>query len=189
MIRKVFASREVGVIAKASHSKKINIYSFFPCDKGDCECQPTILKWKQDLATMPANEKENLLRDKKVLDCTKKTKGYNRYEITCNNCGQILGYCWASDPTLKDFFNFHYVQWTDGEQWFGCLTPNISPITQQLTLECTCGFDTRDFRANMTLSAKTAIEIEKSNSIGRDFGLLNSKFAVRQVDSKVLPFN
>jgi hypothetical protein len=180
MRRKVFTSREVGIIVKASKEKKINIYSFFPCDKSNCECQPLVLKWKQDLAIMPSDKKEKLLTEKKVLDCPKKTKNYNKYEIVCKTCGQILGYCWASDQTLTDFFNFHYVQWTDGNEWYGCLTPNVSPITQQLTLECTCGADTRDFRANMTLSPETAMGMEKENSVGREFGKSSSKFGVRQ---------
>lgn len=188
MIRKVFASREAKIASLKSSNGKIEIYSFFPCDKYDCECQPLVLEWKKKLAVMPPSEAKATMKEKKFLECPKSRVGYNRYEITCKNCSHILGYCYSKDSTLKDFFDFHYVSWTNGNYWYGCFTPSISPISQQLCIECTCGQDTRDFRANMTLPSETASMIEKSNSKGRDFGTKDSKFAVRQVGTSVIPF-
>ena len=75
----------------------------------------------------------------------------------------------------------HYANWTDGEQWFGNFTVNVSPVDQKLGIECTCGVDTRDFRANMTRPPKEAAEREKNNKIGREFGQPNSVYGTRDV--------
>lgn len=179
----------MGIAVKASKLKKIEIYSFLPIDRADCPCQPEILKMKGKLAEMPPNKREQFVKDTKVFVCPKNKTGYNRYELECKNCHQILGYCWASTPELLDWFDFHFTQWTDGKFWYGCFTPHISPITQKLCLECTCGQDTRDFRANMTMPSKLSTMIEDSNKVGRDFGKSDSKFEVRQVLANVLPFN
>lgn len=187
-MRKIFASRETGLMVKKLAKKKLEIYSFFPNDKADCVCQKMVLEWKKKLASASTKERRSLLENKKFLECPKNKFGLSRYEIRCKKCNQVLGYCWASDSTLKDFCDFHYVQWTNGTQWYGCFTLQISPITQQLCFECACGEDTRDFRANMTLSSKLSEAHEKVNAVGREFGNKNSKFLVRQVPDNVLPF-
>lgn len=188
MKRKVFASKETKDKADKKPKKKIEVYSFFPNDKASCLCQPMVLEWKKRLATMNIEENNALVETTQYLVCPKSKEGYKRYEIKCANCKEVVGYCWASDETLTDFFDFHYTQWSDGIEWFGCLTPQISPITQKLCLECVCGADTRDFRANATLSDEAIADIERENSVGRDFGTKDSKFEVRQVDDDVLPF-
>ena len=187
-IRHIFASREVSVVVTNSPSKTIEIYSFFPCDKASCDCQKVIVDFKKKLSTLPANEKQALMAQTERIICSRSKKGMKRYRIVCKTCGEILGYCWATDNTLKDWCDFHYTQWTDGKEWHGCLTPHVSPITEQLCLECCCGADTRDFRANMTLPISTAMEIEEENQVGRDFGTADSKFAVRTVSANVIPF-
>ncbi len=166
---------------KLDKRSSLTIYSFFPIDPGDCECMAMVKEWKDKLLLTPPDKREALVEKTGHLVCPRDKSSMRRYEITCKVCGQVEGYCWATNSTLADFCDFHYVNWTDGELWYGCLTPNISPITQELTLECTCGQDTRDFRANMTLSAKKAIEIERGNSIGRKFGDQKSKFKVMEV--------
>ena len=188
MIRKVFASGETKEVARKMSDGKVEIYSFFPNDKADCACQALVLEWKGKLATCSEKEKENLLKDTKYLECPRSKVGMKRYSIKCKNCGEILGYCWASHASLKDFFDFHYVQWSNGKEWYGCFTPHISPITQQLCLECVCGVDTRDFRVNMTLPSGISSMIEKINCIGREFATKESKFVVRQVSNDVIPF-
>jgi len=114
--------------------------------------------------------------------------GMKRYEVICKACKKIMGYCWATDNTLRDWCAFYYVQRNDGKRWHGCMTPHVSPVTEQLCLECCCGQDTRDFRANTTLSAKVAIRVEKRNRAGREFGRPDSKFLTRLVkrDTMVL---
>lgn len=112
--------------------------------------------------------------------------GMRRYEVTCKACGEVMGYCWATDNTLGDWCEFHFTQWKDGKRWHGCMTPHISPVTEQLCLECCCGQDTRDFRANTTLSARVASRIEERNRVGREFGKPDSKFLVRIVSKNVI---
>ncbi len=187
-IRHILASREVSVVAQHSKNKKVEIYSFFPCDRADCQCQKIIVDFKKQIAQLNEGRRQELIEKQKLLVCPRDKKRLNRYAITCRNCGELLGYCWASDPSLKDWCDFHYVQWTDGNEWHGCLTPHVSPITQELCLECCCGEDTRDFRANMTLTAKNAFSIEERNKVGRSFNKSDSKFLVRKVKTDVLPF-
>lgn len=184
--REILASRETGIVAKKSSSGRVEIYGFFPIDRADCDCQKMIVKWKNDLSAMSSKRRSLVIKQAKFLECPKDKEKMNRYNITCKNCGEILGYCWATDETLTDWCDFHYVQWTDGNQWYGCFTPHISPITQELCLECCCGQDTRDFRANMTLSHRIATGIEKENSKGRSFGNKFSKFKIGIVNKGVI---
>ena len=166
---------------KLAKQKKVKIYSFFPIDRGDCECQKMIREWKDKLLLIRPKDREAEIEKTGFLECPRSKDGMRRFEITCKKCGEVQGRCWASDETLEDFFDFHYTNWTNGKKWFGCFTPNISPISQKLTLECTCGQDTRDFRANQTLPGEIAEGLENSNRIGRDFGKPNSKFLVMEI--------
>lgn len=103
------------------------------------------------------------------------------HEITCKACRKVQGYCLATNGTLRDWDEFHYTQRNDGKKWHGCMTPHVSPITSQLCLECCCGQDTRDFRANVTLPLRIAIGIEEKNRVGREFGRFGSKFLTKAV--------
>lgn len=179
--RIIYASSDIALKMKHLKQKRIDILSFYPNDKGDCVCVKMISEWKDKLMLLPEAQRNSEIAKIKQLRCPRDKTGMQRYAITCRNCGEVQGYCWATDPSLTDFCDFHYVQWTDGEQWFGCFTPNISPITQQLTLECTCGQDTRDFRANQTLSGKVVERLEKESRKGREFNKADSKFAIAQV--------
>lgn len=181
MMRPIFASRELGDRMKVKEESRVNVYSFFPVDPGDCACASIIEEWKDKLRMMNDRDRKTVIQNTNHLECTRDKTGMKRYTITCNNCGEIQGYCWAKDATLTDFCDFHYYQWCDGELWHGCLTPNISPIDQSLTLECCCGQDSRDFRANKTLSPLRADSIERSNRIGRRYNQANSKFSVSEV--------
>lgn len=188
-MRKIFASREMAKLAKQSDDGKVQVYSFFPIDRADCECQKMIKEWKEKLATMSEEKRNAVIQETKYLVCPRDKTGMRRRKITCKNCDEVLGYVWATDNTLKDWCDLHYVNWTDGKEWYGCLTPHISPITEQLCFECCCGQDTRDFRANMTLPTKTAFEIEEENKVGREFGETNSKFTSRIVSQNIVAFS
>lgn len=188
-MRKIFASGETNTAVANSLNKRVEIYSFFPNDRAGCECQKMVLGWKKKLAETPPNKRKGLIQEAGFLVCPRDKTGMQRYKITCKNCKETLGYCWATDNTLRDFCDFHYVSWTDGIEWHGCLTPHISPITEQLCFECCCGEDTRDFRANMTLPGSVACQKEELCRIGRDFGKATSKFSTRIVGGSVLPFN
>lgn len=178
MQRAIFASRDIQEKMKLLKKRKISVYSFFPIDKGDCECAEMIREWKDKLVLMKPKDREAELEKREFITCPKDKTGMTKYRINCKNCGEVQGFCYASDASLSDFFDFHYTNWTDGERWFGCFTPNISPIDQKLGIECTCGQDTRDFRANMTLSAKRSFEMERKNAIGRNFDDQKSKYHV-----------
>jgi len=187
-MRKINASKETFYLAKKSPNNKIQVYSFFPIDRATCSCAELIKEWKQKLIPLNEEQRRNAVNKKKFLTCPRDKTNLNRYKISCKACKETLGYCYASDSTLTDWCDFHYVQWTDGITWRGCLTPHISPITEKLCLECCCGKDTRDFRANMTLSPKKVDMIESINKVGREFGSRKSKFSVRKVASNMLPF-
>lgn len=178
MRRSISASADIATRMKLLKKKRIDIYSFFPIDKGDCVCAKLVSDWQDKLRMMPQEKKDAEIEKLGHFICPRDKTGMTRYVITCNNCNEIMGYCWATDATLDDFCDFHYVSWTDGNEWFGCFTPNISPITQQLTIECTCGQDTRDFRANQTLPGKRIEQLEREAKIGREFNKPDSKFAV-----------
>jgi hypothetical protein len=186
MKRTIFASKETEFQALTSRSKKVKVYSFFPCDKANCPCQKMIFEWKQKIGRASQKERQELLSKIKHLECPRDKVGMQRYEVVCTNCGELQGVLWATDPSLRDWCDFHYIQWSDGVKWHGCFTPHISPITQELLFECCCGNDTRDFRANMTMNRKRAEEIEKENAIGRKLNRSDSKFIVRKFRGKVL---
>lgn len=111
-----------------------------------------------------------------------------RHEVTCRACGEVMGYCWATDDTLKDWDAFYYTQQKKGGRWYGCMTPHVSRITGQLCLECCCGEDTRDFRANTKLPTKIIDDIEKRNCVGREFNGPDSKFLTRVVKKDTMIF-
>lgn len=185
-MRKLYASRETSLLAKGSKGNVVRVIGFFPVDRGDCNCISLIAEWKKRLSQ--ANEKEQIaLREKTpYIVCPRDKKGMTRYKVLCTKCKQMQGFCYATDETLTDWCDFHYVQWTKGDYWRGCFTPHISPVTEQLCFECCCGNDSRDFRANATLPQKVAERMERVNSVGRNFGLNDSKFIAKRVTKIVL---
>lgn len=177
-MRAIFASNDINLKMRLLKKKKFKVYSFYPVDRASCECQKMIQEWRDKLRLMNDRDKTKEIAKTEFITCPKSKIGYKRYKIYCSKCKELQGYVYAKDKTLTDFFDFHYFQWSDGERWYGCLTPNISPIDEKLTLECCCGQDNRDFRGNNTLPLKTAIKIEDQNKIGRNYGVRNSKFLV-----------
>jgi hypothetical protein len=188
MIRKVYASEEIKSKASRATSGKFQVYSFFPVDKGNCQCKKMIGGWKDKLALLSDKGRQEAVLRQEVLICPKDVTGMNRYRIDCNNCNEMMGYCWSKDATLTDWCDLHYTSWVEDGRWHGCFGHHISPITEQLCWECVCGQDTRDFRANMTLKPKDAFEMEERNKIGREYGKADSKFKVSKVDDNVIPF-
>lgn len=179
--RVIYASRDLETKMKLLKQKKLVVYSFFPIDRGNCDCQQMIRDWKDKLSILPPKQRDAEKEKVSHLECPRDKTGMNRYELSCKGCGEVVGYCWATDETLNDFCDFHYVSTSDGRQWKGCYTPNISPIDETIGIECCCGVDSRDMRANMTLPGKIAYEMEEENKRGREFGKANSKFKVRKV--------
>lgn len=185
-MRTIFASNDIATRMRNAKTKRVDVLSFFPVDHADCACQKLIDEYKKRFAKMPKAQVEDLIVNMHYLKCPADKNGMQHYQITCNDCKEILGYVWATSPRLESWCDFHYYNWTDGEQWKGCLTPNISPIDGYLTIECTCGNDSRDFRANMSISYKQALKIEEKNKVGRKFGEKNSKFKLALLGQKKL---
>jgi len=102
-------------------------------------------------------------------------KGKKQYEIYCNECGELMGTVWATDKTLTDWCSFRYRLKLTKDEWRGCRTPNVSPLTGKLSMECCCGTDTRDF--TLTNSKQ-----EKITKIGRDYNKKDSKYKIREVE-------
>jgi hypothetical protein len=172
------ASKEALGKLKKTKTDKLEVYSFFPCDKPDCECLGLITEEKKKMEQMGVSEREAYIEKVGHIKCSRDHKGMKRYKIICNDCGEIVGYLWATSYKLEDWCDFHYYQYLDKRGWHGCKTPNVSPVDGKLTIECCCGQDTRDFRLNKHLPANIAEGIEDTNKIGRDFGSSNSRFFV-----------
>jgi len=163
---------------KSNGMDKLEIESFFPIDNPYCVCKKQIEKIAKELMTMGSDAQKAYKIEHRRITCERDKTGLTKYAIICKKCGELQGTLWAKDETLKDWCDFHYFQWTDGENWHGCQTPNISPITLKLTIQCYCGVDTRDYRANPYFPARGTKEIEERNCVGRDYGNKDSKFSV-----------
>jgi len=178
-MRSIYASKDTFKILKSSKAKKLEITSFFYIDPYNETSNKWLNEWKRKLTGMPVNKRKALMDKMGTLKSPLIKKDMKKYNIFCKKCGAYQGYVYATNKKLTNWCNFHYFQYTDGLNWFGCYTPHVSPITGKLCLECCCGNDTRDFSANNNLPSKVSNLIEKSNKIGRDFGKSNSKFIAK----------
>lgn len=152
--------------------KRITIVSDIPYDRPNCICESLIYRYKAMKAQNPRLAGVSCPRDK---------TGMKHYNIVCSNCGEIVAQVWSADKELSDFCDLHYVVSHDDKNWFGAATLNISQIDGKLGIECSCGQDTRDFRANNVLSHAKIEEVEKIASKGRAFGKLDSKFKLKEI--------
>ncbi len=211
-MRKVSASREEVQSLLDKGIKERLIYSFFPADRSNCVCQPEIQSLKNKFSAMHPKDIEAFKNRMGTFECPRDKINLKRFNVYCNNCGVLLGSCWASDESLTDWCDFHYICGSNlvekevvtlkryegkplkkgnkygptkvkkvitkaiGGYWEGALGVNISPIDEKLGLECCCGVDTRDFRANMTLEEDIRKRIIEKNSKGQEFGKLDSAF-------------
>lgn len=186
MRKKTKASPELNNFMKFKKIKFAEVFGFYPVDRASCPCQKEIFALKKRLHELSPEQVKKEVEKMKFYTCPRDKTGMKRYKIVCRQCNSIQGYLWATDPTIKDWCDFHYVQKSNGEEWFGCLTPHISPITEELHFECCCGQDTRDFRAN-TVRHTEFREKEKKARYGRDLGHANSKFIAIEVQSFKFP--
>lgn len=143
------------------------IVSAVPHDKPDCACLPLIYDYQIKKAYNPALA---------PMECPADKTDMEQYHIVCTVCKSKVAQLYSADETMSNFCDLHYICETDGQKWFGAFTLNLSPIDGILGIECACGNDTRDFRANKTLSPKQISKIESVNSVGRIFGKPDSKF-------------
>jgi hypothetical protein len=150
----------------------IKIESDIPVDRYDCEC-------RQEIALRKRDEK------KRRIDCPRRLEPeLKQYKVFCKNCDAQVGTIHASNKYLDDWANLHYYCEAKKDangfhEWVGCMAVNISPIDQKLGFECSCGQDTRDFRANTTIPPAILNNLIEENMKGRDFGKVNSKFYLK----------
>ena len=158
---------------KVSNSTKKKFKGLTPLDRYGCACS-------KDIVDMYAGV--NAGKKPKYVECkANKDKKYKEYYIQCQNCLNTVAVVYATDEKLIDYVDLHYVSETDGIYWYGCFSLNISPIDGKIGIECSCGQDTRDFRANNTLPYSEMSGKLVENLKGRDFGLSDSKFKAIEV--------
>lgn len=177
------ASQEIKKEVKKNGPHKV--LGYFPIDGPNEHAHNELVEARRRLEIMKERGRKDEMEKKPVLDSAISNEGKTKYLITCGKCGVAQGYVWAKDDKLTDWSDFHYLNWSDGKQWYGCLVPHVSPIDGKLCLLCCCGQDTRDFRANMTLGAEKADEIEAKNKRGRNFGTNSSKFKVKEYKGNI----
>lgn len=191
-------------LQKLLNKEEVKIVSFLPIDSKDCDCFKVIKDWVERLSNIRPEDVARVQKDMGMINCPSMV-GKKHYEIRCGVCGDLVAYVHATDESLKDWCNLHYVSeakliktyyFVDvvgkkgklkkekresyyGE-WHGCMTPNVSPIDGKFGFECACGNDSRDFRlAHLTTDiVKAKI---KENMIGREFNQENSKYILVEV--------
>lgn len=204
-------SEEEAKNLRANNLTERVIYSFFPCDKWECDCQGLIENLKVKFGSMTTNQIQTY-KDRlgSVLRCTRNKNGMKLYKIHCNKCNALLAECFATDDTISDWCDLHYIcksvlgkrkedfgrmvakkdksgkvigseykphlKEVEFGYWEGALAINISPIDGKLGIECACGQDTRDFRANATLPDEERAKLVKRSMQGRELGKQDSKF-------------
>lgn len=157
-------NRIVSSMKKFNKSNRAIVVAHFPNDPDNCKCGNRVLNEKMKLSILSEREKQVYLSQSTPIECPRvKEKGFKKYQIFCKNCKELVGFIHSKDKYLSDWCNFHYVNTSDGKNWYGALTPNINPKTGELGIECTCGIDTR-----------------KPKSEGKDFGRANSKFILKE---------
>lgn len=133
----------------------------------------------RSIAEMKSNvERETWLKKNAPVDFVenKEEMGYKQFLVKCVQCGEDIATVWAKDETLIDWCDLHYITAHDKNTWYGTMSINVSPIDQRLGFECTCGEDTRDYRANRQLPPVMRNLMSEYSLKHRDFGMPNSAF-------------
>lgn len=180
-----------------SKTKKLTKISSLPVDKPDCDCRGMLNSWGKQAGSGT------------IFKCPRsEMKGMKKYEVRCKVCGELNAYVYALNEKLDDWCDLHYVfegrivkeerqrtalkkvkgklvpitenYYEYASRWFGCMTINISPKDGELGFECSCGNDTRDFRACAIINSKT-MKKRIENLIGRGFGKKDSKFIIKEI--------
>lgn len=128
----------------------------------------------RSLALMQDKDRKHFL--KTPVDFVADKTGYKQYDIICARCGDAIANCWATDDTLEDWCDLHYMCWHDKNTWYGAMSVNVSKIDGKLGFECACGEDTRDWRMNKSLAPVVKQLLIEYSMKHRDFGKPTSKF-------------
>lgn len=130
----------------------------------------------REMSLMTAVDRERFI-EKGPIDFVVDKDGRQKYELLCSRCGEKVAYLWARNEQLEDWCDLHYLCSYDKDSWKGALAINVSPIDGKLGVECACGEDTRDHRANRTLPPIAKRLMIEYSIKHRDFGNSNSRFA------------
>jgi hypothetical protein len=151
-----------------THNNRTEI-STLPLDKPDCICKLLVDKAIRSGITTS------------YLACPRrKQEGMNPYDVVCTKCGNVVAQLYATDEKASDWCDLHSICFQVNGKWQGALAVNVSPIDSTLGFECTCGNDTRDFRASNGLPQETLMRKLKETKTGRTFGTKSSKFKLRK---------
>lgn len=183
-MRKIAASNEVKKSLKRNKQDKVEITAFFFIDPPNEKSNNALTKLRSDIYQMSDKKKIQYINENPLITSplVEGNPNLKRYAIRCNECGEVQGVVMAEDSALTNWCDFHYYQWSDGNEWRGCFAPHVSPITGELCLECCCGQDTRDFTLNKSLPKMFAEQKERENKVGRQFGRNNSKFRLEELN-------
>lgn len=168
--RSVSASKEASV--RVDKKGTIKILSDNPVDRSNCKCVKEIIKKKKN-------------DTKKAIRCPRRNEpDLKKYSIYCSNCEAKVAEVYAKDKSMSDWADLHYYVECKKNKiktytWRGAMAINISPIDEKLGIECTCGNDTRDFRANTTMPSALVQPVIEENMKGREFGKEDSKFYLK----------
>lgn len=197
---------------------KKTIYSFYPVDRHDCPCQKVIMEFNNRLGKLSLDEIGNLKYKTEYIRCPRDKTNMQQFRVHCGICGDLVGECYATDDTLKDYCDFHYISYYTVDEkeveveekeeqmdkqghslskfktkkvkkkfeegfWHGALGVNLSPIDGMIGIECCCGNDTRDFRANNTLIPELKKKKMEETSYGRDYGQKISRYKLVPIDN------
>lgn len=112
----------------------------------------------------------------KPIDFVADKENRKKYDIICTRCGEKVAYVWADNDKLENWCDLHYLCWYDKTTWYGARAINVSPIDGRLGIECSCGEDTRDFRAARGIPPVQRELLVNYILKHRDFGVPTSKY-------------
>jgi hypothetical protein len=137
----------------------------------------------RSIARMSPVIRNAYLKSKAPFDFVKdkQKRGYRQYAVNCVKCGDQVATVWATDSTLKDWCDLHYVCWHDEHTWYGAMEVQVSLIDEQLGFECACGEDTRDFRTAKSMSPVLRELAANYSMKHREFNKPTSAFLVTKL--------
>lgn len=183
-VRRIPPSKEA--LRALGRKKRIDIIGHIAINPPEIEKEirmqkATILR---EMAMMNQAERKDFI-NKGPIDFAGDKRRKKRYYIYCTRCQEKIAYVWAKNEKLEEWCDLHYLCSHDRETWYGALAINVSPIDGKIGIECACGEDTRDYRANRSMPPiQKQLMIEYSQK-HRKFGDANSTFLAIPADREL----
>lgn len=182
--RKIGMNRVSEDLAKRTPSNKFRVvighFAINPphIEKGIKHEKARIIR---EVSRMSPKEKAEFF-DSDPIDFVEDKKGLKQFFIYCNNCGDVVAYCWAKKANLEGWCDLHHITYNDREMFRGCITPNVSLVDGRLGFECACGEDTRDHRKGSTLPPQARRLMIDYVMAHRDFGKETSSYRAEEAN-------